>query len=235
MFLILTSVIYKGMCFFSFVDILEKFFRIRAWYAAHDETVRKREGKSYFRTEHGLWGAAGMLDVFELCMKAKIEQYGTFADYGSGDGRIVLIAALFGDAVGIEGSAELTNLAEQAKAELVKDIPELKRATFKTGDYYEEKHNDYGVLFFFADHPFPAEFQKTLRRTWEGILLVYGQIHVPELLVKGKSYWSQQVPIITYWVNKEESLLFKNDLNIDEEIQKLRADTNKSLLKSSEQ
>ena len=92
----------------------------------------------------------------------------------------------------------------------MKDISELKRAKFKVGDYYEEKHKDYGVLFFFPDHPFPKVFQHNLRRTWEGLLLVYGQIHIPELLKKGKSYWVQQVPIITYWINKKEKDLFKS-------------------------
>jgi hypothetical protein len=129
----------------------------------------------------------------------------------------VLVAALFTDAVGLEGSNALCRVAVQAKEELMKEIPELKRAKFKHSDYYEERHKDYDVLFFFADHPFPLEFQKTLRRTWEGILLCYGQIHLPELLKKGKSYWVQQVPIVTYWINKKEEALWKETENSLEE------------------
>ena len=189
------------------MDILEKFYKIRSWYDKYDQEIRKREGKPFFRTSHGLWGAAGLLDMFEFFTKIDAEKF-TFADYGSGDGRIVLIAALFTQATGIEGQEDLTHIAQKAKKELIKDIPELDRATFKTGNYYEESHNDYDILFFFPDHAFPEAFQEKLKEIFSGHLIIYTKIHSPSLLKKGKTYWVQQVPIVSYPVNITEENLF---------------------------
>jgi len=197
------------------MDLLDKLRLIRDYYEKHDAEVRAREGKLFFRTSHGLWGAAGMLDMFEFFMKADTGRF-TFADYGSGDGRIVLIAALFGKATGIEGEEKLVALSNNAKRELRKKIPELERAEFKVGDYYEEQHKDYDLLFFFPDHPFPEEFQKKLLKNFEGYLLVYNKIHSPELLKKGKTYWVQQLPIISYPVNRPEEDLFSFSENQQE-------------------
>ena len=195
------------------MDILEKFYKIRAWFEQEDARIRQREGKPFFRTSHGLWGAAGMLDMFEFFLKTQgyIETHDiSFADYGSGDGRIVLIAALFMPATGIEGQENLTQIALKAKAELVQEIPELKRAEFKTADYYEEEHNTYDFIFFFPDHPFPEAFQEKLQKEFTGHLLVYNKIHSPEKIAKGKTYWIQQVPIMSFPINKEEKDLFSS-------------------------
>ncbi len=179
------------------MDISEKFELIRKYYEKVDANVRKRENKPFFRTSHGLWGAAGMLDMFEFFLKneEKVSK-GVFADYGSGDGRIVLIASLFTDAVGIEGEQELVDIAEQAKKELA--IPELSGASFKCKNYYEEEHKKYSIIFTFPDHPFPEEFEKNLVENFSGTLLVYNNIHRPNLLKKGKTYWVQQMPIVSY-------------------------------------
>lgn len=197
------------------MDVLDKLRLIRDWYETHDAMIRKREGKPFFRTQFGLWGAAGMLDMFEFFMKIDSGRF-RFADYGSGDGRIVLVAALFGDAAGIEGEEALVRVGERAKKELIKKIPELERATFKVGDYYEEAHDDYDLLFFFPDHAFPEEFQKQLLRDFHGYVLVYNKIHAPEHLTKGKTYWVQQLPIVSYPVNLPEQDLFTNDGACDE-------------------
>lgn len=182
------------------MDLVHKFDLIKNWYEKQDQTVRDREGKPFFRTSHGLWGAAGMLDMFEFFLKNETNdlKLGVFADYGSGDGRIVLIASLFTEAVGIEGEQELVDLGEQAKKELADQIPELSRATFKCKNYYEEQHDDYAIIFTFPDHPFPEDFEKKLLKTFSGTLLVYNDIHKPNLLKKGKTYWVQQIPIASY-------------------------------------
>lgn len=181
------------------MDLVHKFDLIKNWYEKQDSIIRDREGKSFFRTSHGLWGAAGMLDMFEFFLKNEADDFksGVFADYGSGDGRIVLIASLFTDAVGVEGEQELVDLSERAKKELIEHIPELSRATFKCKNYYEEKHDEYGTIFTFPDHPFPEVFEKKLLE-FSGTLLVYNNIHRPNILKKGKTYWVQQIPIVSY-------------------------------------
>lgn len=179
------------------MDTLLAFEKIKAWYDKHDNNIRCREGKSFFRTSHGLWGSSGMLDVYELFLRYNLDSK-VFADYGSGDGRIVLIASLFTKAVGIEGDKEVHEVALQAQEELSKDIPQLKEAQFILGNYYKQEHNTFDILFFYPDHAFPETFQKELLKNFDGHLLVYNKIHEPALLKKGKTYWHQQVPIVSY-------------------------------------
>lgn len=193
------------------MDLIDKFEKIRDWFEKQDTLVKKREGHSFFRTEHGLWGATGMHDIFELFLKNEEFTQMQFTDFGSGDGRIVLIAALFmnnnNKARGIEGSKELVALANKAKEDLKKDIPELERVEFECANYYEKNLEEYGsknnqgILFFYPDHSFTKEFQEKIQKEFTGYVFVYNNIHSPTQLKKGKTYWHQQVPMVSYFVN----------------------------------
>lgn len=190
------------------MDVALAFEKIKDWFDEHDKKVLEAEGKSFFRTSHGLWGSSGMMDVYELFLQHNLGDK-FFADYGCGDGRIVLIAALFTQAVGIEGDEEVLQVAQKAKEELIKDIPELSRASFKLSNYYEENHNAYDILFLYPDHPFPEKFEKELLECFSGYVLVYNDIHKPALLKKGKTYWYLQVPIVSYPLGDVEESFMK--------------------------
>lgn len=190
------------------MDIIQKLDIIKAYFEKRDHERLMKGIVPVHNTDFGLWGAAGMLDAYEFFSKIELERFEKFADYGSGDGRIVLIAALFVDAVGIEGDTELHEIALEAKNKLIKEIPELERANFKCSNYYNENHNEYDMIFFFPDHPFPRKFEKELKENFEGYIIIYNQIHIPHGLKKGKTYWVQQIPIGSYPVNIEEEDLF---------------------------
>ena len=41
-------------------------------------------------------GPSGTQDIYDFFVKIKLERYKNFIDLGSGDGKVVLIASLFG-------------------------------------------------------------------------------------------------------------------------------------------
>jgi hypothetical protein len=192
------------------MDLYDKFKLIESYFKSVDDAIRERNKRLHFDTQYGIWGPSSMLDTFELFMKMKLDEMRGLVDLGSGDGRIVLIAALFTNACGIEGEASLSEKAEKAKAELQERIPELARANFVTGDYTKEDLSGYEVLFTFCDHKWDPSFEQKLQRECTGVLLSYNRIFLPERLAKGRTYWMQQIPIVTYWLNREEKELYKN-------------------------
>jgi hypothetical protein len=192
------------------MDIYDKFKIIESYFKELDVTTKKEHGKPFFDTQYGIWGAAGMLDVFELFMRMHLEERKGFTDLGSGDGRIVLIAALFTDATGIEGDRGLHEKALSARDALIKQVPDVARAKFKNADYTQEDLSGNEVLFTFCDHNYGAQFEEKLQQEVKGVLLSYNKIFLPQRLVKGRTYWMQQIPVVTYWLGREEEELYKD-------------------------
>jgi hypothetical protein len=191
------------------MDIYDKFKIIEARFKALDDGTRARLGKPFFDTEHGIWGASAMDHCFELFMRIRLDERKGFVDLGSGDGRIVLIAALFTDSCGIEGDDELSATASRIREELLQQIPELARCQLRSADYTREDLSAYDTLFTFADHPWNPDFERKLENECKGVLLSYNKIFLPNTLKKGKTYWVQQLPIISYPLNVEEEDLFQ--------------------------
>src|SRR3989344_9460672 len=113
------------------MDIYEKFKIIEHRFKQLDEEIRRENRQLHFDTKDGIWGPSSTLDVFEFLMKIKLGERSHFLDFGSGDGRIVMIAALFTKASGIESEHSLTERAIRIKDELRKSIPELATCAFK--------------------------------------------------------------------------------------------------------
>jgi hypothetical protein len=190
------------------MDIDEKFRIIERHFSALD-AKRRTEGKHLFHdTAHGIWGPSSMLDAYELFIRMRLDEKNGFVDLGSGDGRIALIAALFTKSCGIEGDNALSAIAEEARKTLMGRVPELKRCEITCGDYTRKDLSRFDVLFTFADHPWSASFEQKLLRECTGVLLSYNKIFLPTRLTKGRTYWIQQLPIVSYPLNKNDEDLF---------------------------
>ena len=152
-----------------------------------------KKGKLPMRTtKHGFWGTASTFSVFEFFEKINLGKYNRFLDLGSGDGRVVLIASLFTDAVGVEGDEELVELSHEVRRKL--DL----NADFHHGDYMKHDFSEYDIIFIYPDKGFSEEFEEKLRKEFKGDLFVYNQIYVPYGLKKGKTHHIDQLPIIHY-------------------------------------
>jgi hypothetical protein len=191
------------------MDIYDKFKIIEAYFKELDEKTKQKHGKPFFDTTHGIWGATSMLDAFELFMKLSLDEKKGFVDLGSGDGRIVFIAGLFTEATGIEADPQLNATALQAKGHLTKKLPELERCILINADYTTVQLHTYEILFTFCDHAWSPNFEEKLQKECKGVLLSYNRIFLPEKLKKGKTYWMQQIPIISYHLNTPEKDLLR--------------------------
>lgn len=166
-------------------------------FARLDMQIRQDKGISVFDTSHGIYGTSDLVDVYEFFKDIKLE--GKFVDLGSGDGRIALLAALFTDSLGIEADVELHEMAIEQKRSLVKALPKLKRCELVRGDYFEEDLSCFDVLFIYADHSWPKEFQEKLKRECSGkILYSHHNVFSPDSLKKGRTFWVGQTPFVSY-------------------------------------
>jgi len=144
-------------------------------------------------TSKGFWGAAITEHIYGFFKKIKLENYKNFLDLGSGDGKVVLIASLFGvKATGIEIDDDLVKTSERIKKEL-----KLK-AEFIKGDFFKHNLSKYDVIFVNPDKGFENGLEDKLLKEMNGKLFVYNQIFLPRFLRKGRSYWFDQVPVIVY-------------------------------------
>lgn len=171
---------------------------IHEYFSKADLQFREEKGSSVFDTSHGIFGVSDLLDVIELFKNVELEKKAAFVDLGSGDGRIALLASLFTQSTGIEADAELHQIALAAKKELVRSLPQLSRCSLVNADYFEEDLSRFDVLFIYADHSWPEEFERKLLRECKGILYSHHNIFSPTLLKKGRTVWVGQTPFVSY-------------------------------------
>ncbi len=191
----------------------QMFERIKIFFEKLDDEKRKNDLPLYHDTTHGIWGPSGMDHVYELFTKLHLEKYSSFADLGSGDGRIAFIASLFTKSHGFEIDARLHEIAQRAAQEINKEKNEEKdilqnSCTFIKGDYTAQDMSKFDILFTFQDQPWQIEFEEKLMQEFNGVLLSYNKIFLPNKLKKGRTYWIKQQPIITYHINRVEEELF---------------------------
>ena len=146
-------------------------------------------------TEKGIWGAAITQDVYDFFVKTKLQNYKNFVDLGSGDGKVVLIASLFGvDATGIEFDMELVKDGINIKEELG------LKANFISGDFLQQDLSKYDFIFINPDKGFENKTEDKLLKeiSPKTKLFVYNNIFLPRFLKKGKTYLFDGIPVISY-------------------------------------
>jgi SAM-dependent methyltransferase len=105
--------------------------------------------KSEAAVAKGLFYPSLLEDLFPA-LRSTVRAGTRFLDLGSGDGRVVLLAALLGGrATGIEYDRDLHGIALQALHELQGLIP-TERVDLRRGDFFREDLGSYDVLFYFT-------------------------------------------------------------------------------------
>lgn len=152
----------------------------------------ERKGKLKVRdTEKGIWGTSDIENVYELFRKIDLRGK-SFLDLGSGDGCVVLTAALFTDkAAGIEFDQELND-----KAIEIRDSLNLKAKLIK-GDFLDHDISSYDIVFINPDHEF-KELDEKLAKELKGTLYVYNLVFEPNMLKKYQKIWLDQVPVTIF-------------------------------------
>jgi len=135
-------------------------------------------------TKIGYWGVTPLREAYEVFNRLNISSYKSFMDIGSGDGRIVLLASLFGmKAHGIEFDDDLVNAALHIRREL--DIP-LKNTKIIQDNFLDHDLSEYNLIYTSPDKPFHRKgVELKLQRELKGDLLVHGwEFHPQQLKLK---------------------------------------------------
>ncbi|MEW5911896.1 MAG: hypothetical protein AB1814_05025 [Thermodesulfobacteriota bacterium] len=138
----------------------------------------------YKVTPVGMWACSRAEEVYDLLLKLRLENCRHFADLGSGDGRVVLLASLFTQATGIEADPELC----QAGARMAEKLG-LSRARFICADCRSVDLSPYDLLFIYPDKPLDW-LEERLPADWPGRLLVYGPYFRPRRLTHEKTLYA---------------------------------------------
>ena len=171
----------------------EDFQRIKSAYQDFEKELLSQGKLTMRSTNTGFWGTSDLDAVFRLFEEIHLDQFKSFLDLGSGDGRIVLVASLFTKADGIESDAELVDKGKEIRDELGLN------AEFLCQDFLQLDFSKYDFFFINPDHRFdPALEDKLLVQAKGGVLFVYNKVFAPEKLKKGKTHWFEQVPIVEY-------------------------------------
>ena len=144
-----------------------------------------RQGKLPLRdTSKGFWGNSISEEIYEAFKRLRLHRYKSFIDLGSGDGKVVLIAALFCKrAVGIEVDPELHQKALETQKKLL-----IGNAIFFNNDFFQHSISEFDVVFVFPDKPMDRGLEKKLLNELNGKLIHHGHHFHPEQLNKEKSF-----------------------------------------------
>jgi len=160
-----------------------------------DPGLQQKYLKTEDVVEKGLFYPARLEELL-LAFKAVVKDGVRFLDLGSGDGRVVFLAALTGaHATGIEYDRTLHRVARDCRKKLGESLP-LQRIELRRGDFFKEDWSRYDVIFYFVDGSFNQTGiqQKLLDELREDALLLlyhpqepfpgveeiafYGDVHV---------------------------------------------------------
>ncbi|MFP4523531.1 MAG: hypothetical protein ACLFNM_03230, partial [Candidatus Woesearchaeota archaeon] len=170
----------------------------RAYVQKYFIDLDAKEGNKVHDTKKGIFGTTDITLFVEFCEKINLASKKSFVDLGSGDGRLVLLASLYTQAIGLEFDADLIKISMQHQKKLSLRMPEVFQAKFLEQDYelFDYLHCD--VLFSFADHFFTPEFIEKLKNEFFGTLYVFQGVFLPEGLKNQKkaTLWlSNQTPV----------------------------------------
>ena len=162
----------------------KKFSQIKKEYNSFYKSLLSKGRLPMWSTEKGFWNASISEEINEAFKKIKLGKFKNFLDIGSGDGKVVLIAALFcKNAEGIEIDDFLHSKALQLQEKL-----RFKNVTFHNKDFFEHDFSKYDVLFTAPDAPFERGLEKKLLSEMNGKLIHYGHHFHPANLKKENSF-----------------------------------------------
>lgn len=159
---------------------MESFQKVKTFYEQYYAESETKNVRTHKKTGKGFWVSSVSCEIFDLFRSIRLEQFKHFADLGSGDGKVALIASLFTKSTGIEYDEELVARSVQIKEKLG-----LQNVEFQKGDFLKLTLNPYDVLFIYPDNPLIGLEQKILKE-FDGDLIVCGGIFLPEKLLKKK-------------------------------------------------
>ena len=129
----------------------------------------------------GYWGVTNVPALQELFQHIELHKHNHLLDLGSGDGRVVLMASLFGiKATGIEFDDWLLNCSLDIKRKL--DLPHFQNARFLKDDFMKIDISPYDIIYVSPDKPFHRGLDQKLSQQLSGKLIVHSYEFLPHAL-----------------------------------------------------
>lgn len=176
----------------------DKFQEITREYAEFQNSLLKSGRLPMKDTGVGFWGGAIPEEVYSAFKQIGLGRYRNFIDIGSGDGRVVLIASLFGvRAAGVEFDSELFKVARSIQQKL--NIP---GAIFYNNDYFDHSISGYDLVFLNPDKPLGKGIEKKLINEMTGKLILYGHHFHPQNLNRHSSFIVNGTKVSVYGKEK---------------------------------
>jgi hypothetical protein len=151
------------------------------------------EGKLNCRdTGIGFWGCSSADAAHAFFSEMGLDGFRNFIDLGSGDGVVAAIAGLFTDSTGVEFDMDLHSVACGMKERLG-----LKHRLLNC-DFNQVDISGYDIVYVNPDTSFSRGLEKKILHELKGTLVVYNNIFHPDFLIKGKTFWHDQVPITLF-------------------------------------
>ena len=161
--------------------------KIKAMYAAFEQFLLKNGIALMLDTGIGYWGVTNLNDLNEVFQQIELHKHKHLLDLGSGDGRVVLLASMFGiKATGVEADDWLMNCALDMKRKL--NFPHFQNVLFLKDDFMKMDIQKYDILYVSPDKPFHRGFEQKLQKEMTGKLLVHGFEFLPHALQKEKEF-----------------------------------------------
>lgn len=160
------------------------FLEIKEEYEIFYKNLMKRGKLPMWSTEKGFWNASQSDEVYEAFKKIKLQKFRKFLDIGSGDGKVVMIAALFcKNAEGIEIDDLLHNKALEMCSKFG-----FWNVAFHNKDIFEHDFSKYDILFLAPDAPLERGLENKLLKEMKGKLIHFGHHFHPRNLKKEDSF-----------------------------------------------
>ncbi|HJO01998.1 MAG: hypothetical protein QGI89_04555 [Candidatus Woesearchaeota archaeon] len=175
------------------------FTEIKKGYGSFYKDLLRKGKLPLWSTGKGFWGGVIADEVYEAFKKIKLHKHKTFIDLGSGDGKAVLIAALFCKrAVGIEIDNGLYKKSLEMQNKL--NIP---NAIFFNNDFNDHSISEFDFVFVYPDAPMHRGLEKKLLNELTGKLIHYGHHFHPQNL-KAKDKFLVDGNLFTVYTNSNK-------------------------------
>lgn len=162
---------------------MEQYYQqVKEAYDTFYKTLLSRGQFPWKDTGIGYWGVSVSDEVFDLFKRIKLDKFSHFADIGSGDGKVAMIASLFTKSTGIEFDPWLVKCSEIIKGKL-NHIPHIASTRFLQKDFMEHHMGEFDILYWHPDKPM-RELEKKLRSEMSGKIIVHGPFHNPQQMKK---------------------------------------------------
>jgi SAM-dependent methyltransferase len=172
----------------------EKYKRLKEEYDLFHRLLLRNGTLPMFSTELGFWNSSSTEDLYGIFKRLKLNNFKSFLDLGSGDGKAVLIAALFGVvAHGVEIDEFLINKSVEFREKMG-----IKNASFLKKDYHNHDFSKYDMIFLAPDKPLRRGLEQKLVKELNGKLILYGPIYHPRGLKKEESFFVNNTLVTIY-------------------------------------